>query len=225
MPIEIFYDGLNVEKYADNSIKGFTTNCTLFADSPLSYTEFYNRVSGVLNGRPISFQIWKDDLEGAIQQVNHIHHIDPAIFVKIPIVNTHGDLNKEVIHYAMSQNIPMNITCIHTSSHLDTLHTITQGTDVPLIVSVFAGPISDTGVDPTPTLKHANNLFKSRPNTRILWAGCREIYTIIRAEEAGCDIITIPDSVIGKLNTTGDLDELTILRVKKFQLDAKDIII
>jgi len=225
MPIEIFYDGLDEKIYANQNIKGFTTNCTLFSRSQYSYKEFYNKISVVLNGRPISFQIWKDDLLDAIEQVNDIHSISPTIFVKIPIVNSHNQINLDVLKYSIDNNIPVNATCIYTTAHLDALYDIVRNTSSPLIVSIFAGPISDTGVDPTDTVLHANRLFKARSNTRILWAGCREVYTITRAEEVGCHIITVPDAVISKLNGRSNLDELTILRVNQFQLDAKNIVI
>ena len=221
--IEIYYDGLHIEKYKYNlQIKGFTTNCSILSTSKHnSYRDFYENISDSLNNRPLSLQIWEDNIEKAIQQVKDIHSINSSIFVKIPIINTSGEYNTNVLNYAINNKIPINITAIYTIEQINIGAKLIEGTDSPVIISIFGGPISDTAIDPEPYIKHSKELFKNRKNTKILWAGCREIYTVVRAQNMGCDIITIPDGVIEKLEHINiELFKLSEERVQKYRKDA-----
>jgi transaldolase len=215
--IEIFYDGLQVEKW-ESDVSGFTTNTSVFASSVhRNYTTFYNSVSHIVKSKPMSLQIWEDSIE----QINAIHRIDPRIFVKIPIVNTAGDYNNTLILHAVHNNIPINITCIYTIEQITHLRKLLEHSSAPEIISVFGGPISDTGIAPDSIVRHAVDSFANRPHSRILWAGCREVYTIKRAEELGCHIITVPDVIMEKLKIKNTLSELSKLRVETFQNDAR----
>jgi transaldolase len=221
--IEIYYDGMQIEKYPTTSgITGFTTNCCIFASSnEKSYKSFYDKISSFLNDRPISFQIWENDPNLAVDQVKIIHSINPTIFIKVPIVNTSGMYNSVVIDYIVKNSIPINITAIYTIDQLDKCKDLLLNVSSPIIISVFAGPISDIGIDPEEHIIYAKNIFNGRNNIKILWAGCREIYTIYRAQKMGCDIITVPDGVIEKLNClTKTLPILSVDRVNKFYSDA-----
>ena len=221
-PIDIYYDGLHLSKYAHLPfVKGFTTNCTIFAtDSDKHYTAFYEKNREFLKGRPFSFQIWEDDEEKAKAQIDAIATIDPSIFIKIPILTTEGRSNRPLLEYAVSKNLPINVTALHTMDQIETAYECLKSSVKPAIISVFAGPISDIGVDPTPFLHYAVTLFRNKPLMKILFAGAREPYSIQRAEQAGCHIITIPDAVIEKLLVSKTLEDLTLERVQKFHKDA-----
>ena len=220
--IEIFYDGLNIEKYSTNKIiSGFTTNCTLFASSSSkNYSLFFSENKQLINNRPISFQIWEDNITHAIEQIKSIHTIDPNIFVKVPIINTNGDYNNEPLEYIATNNIPVNVTCIYTLNQIDNAFKLLNKTTSPIIISVFAGPISDIGIDPSPFITYAISLFRHMKNVKILWAGCREPYTIVRASQLGCHIITIPDTILDKILTSTTLEQLSIDRAKIFKNGA-----
>jgi len=221
--MELYYDGMNIQKYAnDTSITGFTTNCTLFSTSPIkTYADFYQKNREYFTNKPVSFQIWEEDRTKAIQQIQDIYSIDPSIFIKIPIINTNGVYNTELIQFAVKCNMSMNITAIYTMEQINMAYELLKDSSSPQIISVFAGPISDTGIDPSPFVLHAVDLFKNKSNSKILWAGCREIYTVTRARQLGCHIITIPDGVIEKLQLANtSLTQLSIDRVKKFNSDA-----
>jgi transaldolase len=126
-----------------------------------------------------------------------------------------------LIKYALSRNIPINITAIYTIEQLCIVYDLIQNKTTNIIISVFGGPISDTGVDPSPIVIYSKELFKNMANVEILWAGCRELYTITRAELLGCDIITIPGDIIDKMNLKDyDLSLLSLERVNKFRNDA-----
>lgn len=221
--IEIFYDGMSIEKYAASPyVKGFTTNCTVFSKGPeREYRQFYTNCSRSLSGRSLSFQIWEDSVEAACSQIDSIYAIDPSIFVKIPIINSEGIYNNEVYKHAMSKKMNINSTCIYTIEQITKAYELFKEYTNSLIISVFAGPISDTGIDSAPIISYAVATFKGLSNVKILWAGCREIYTIQRAIDLGCHIITMPDTVIDKLSGVGlNLVEASINRVKTFRKDA-----
>jgi transaldolase len=221
--MELYYDGMNIQKYGkDITITGFTTNCTLFSISPVKkYAEFYEKNKDYINNKSISFQIWEEDHVKAIQQIKDIYSINPSIFIKIPIINTKGEYNTELVQFAVKHNMSINITAIYTIEQINITYELLKNSLSPQIISVFAGPISDTGIDPSPFILHAINLFKDKTNSKILWAGCREIYTVTRARQLGCHIITIPDGVIEKLQiANASLTQLSIDRVKKFNSDA-----
>ena len=221
--IDIYYDGLNIEKYkAHSNIKGFTTNSSIFSTSKeVSYKSFYDKISKYLNNRPFSLQVWEDDFDKCKKQIDEIQNIDTKIYIKIPIINSNGLFNDEIINYAIKNKASLNITCIYTIEQIEHTYTLLKDYNEPVIVSIFAGPISDSGTSPIPYIKHSKEIFKNKYNIKILWAGCRELYTIIRAQESECDIITIPDTIIDKLNIFNkDLNTLAIERVRIFKNDG-----
>lgn len=222
--ISVFYDGVSIEKYSkDSHVKGFTTNCSIIGKSGCkTYREFYESNKDHIGGRPLSLQIWKDSTDEIIEQIKDIHAIDSGIYVKIPIVNTAGEYNEIPIRYAVNNRIPVNITAIHTLEHIDKAKEFLEVSVAPEIISVFAGPISDLLIDPDIYILHAINAFKNKSNAQILWAGCRELYTIQRAAKLKCHIITIPDAMMERLSLLEkSLDDLTSDRVKIFKGDAE----
>jgi transaldolase len=221
--MEVFYDGINVDRYAnDDRVTGFTTNCTIFSTSPYkSYNEFYSKFSDVFKSKPVSFQIWEDDTKKAIDQIDEIYGIGPNIFVKIPIVNSVGESNDAIIEYAVSKNVPVNLTAIYTMDQICKARQLLKTHTAPAIVSVFAGSISDLFIEPSQYISYAKYIFKDAPNCRILWAGCREVYAVARARDLSCDIITIPDGVIEKFNIIHkSLGQLSVERARQFRNDA-----
>ena len=89
------------------------------------------------------------------------------------------------------------------------------------IVSVFAGRIADTGIDPIPMMAEAKRILRWRPRARLLWASPRELLNIFQAEEAGCDIITVPPEILRKMELVGkDLAEYSLETVEMFHRDA-----
>lgn len=212
--MQIYYDGLSIRSYP--WVSGFTTNCTLTAG--LCYEEFYHSIRDELHGRPISFQIWEDEPDAAIRQIDAIHSMDASIYVKVPIVNSRGEPNDALLTYCADRSIPINVTALYTTEQIDRAADKLSGSSSPIIASVFAGPISDLGVDPVPFIRRAKERFPQ--STNVLWAGCREVYTVERAAAAGCDIITVPDGVIERLRSSKTLEDLARERVQKFRNDA-----
>ena len=221
--IEVFYDGMSIEKYAVSPfVGGFTTNCAVFSKWPeRDYRQFYETSCRSVAGRSLSFQIWEDSVESASAQIDGIYAINPSIFVKIPIINSEGIYNEVLYMHAMSKKMNINSTCIYTIEQIEKAYDLFKDYTHPLIVSVFAGAIGDTGIDSAPIVSYAVAKFKGMSNVKILWAGCREVYTIQRAIDLGCHIITMPDTVIDKLPGLGmNLLEASVHRVKAFRKDA-----
>lgn len=224
LAIEIYYDGMDIKKYAKYpKVSGFTTNCTFFAKwTEKNYRRFYEDCKESLEGRNFSFQIWETNSELAKKQIDEIQSIDNRIFVKIPVISIHGESTADLVQYAMSKNASMNLTCIYTKDQIDSVYDQVKEYDSPMIISIFAGPIYDTGRDAEPIVRYAVEKFSGKSNAKILWAGCREVYTIKRANDMGCHIVTAPETVLDKLADLGkDLTEASIDRAKTFEADAR----
>jgi transaldolase len=225
--MKIFYDGLDIEKYAQYPVvEGFTTNCMFFSQRSVvrqeaqNYKDFYNNCEELLLSRSISFQIWEHGSLG-IEQIDAIHAINKNIYVTIPIINMNDDINEDLIAHAVLNNMRINVTAIYTYAQMNITYQSLKKTTNDAIVSVFAGGISDSGVDPSLFILHAKRLFKDMPNVQILWAGCRELYTIKRAEELECDIIAVPGDILDKLQLFNtDLNQMSFDLVNDLRTDA-----
>ena len=93
--------------------------------------------------------------------------------------------------------------------------------EVPSIVSVFAGRIADTGVDPVPIMAKSVSILAENPRAELVWASPREVLNVVQAEQCGCHIITMTRPLLEKLQVLGrDLEGLSLDTVKMFHDDA-----
>ena len=225
LKVRIFADGADYDgivKMARNpAVKGFTTNPSLMRKAGVDdYEAFARKVLGAITDRPVSFEVFADDLPGMAEQARAIAKWGPNVNVKIPITNTKGQSTAELIRTLSAEGVVLNITAIFT---LDQVRTVTDAlhpaTDA--IVSVFAGRIADTGVDPVPHMMACKQIMGSRPKAQLLWASTRELLNIFHAEECGCHIITVPNEFLAKLDLVGkDLIEYSRETVQAFYKDA-----
>lgn len=224
LKIKIFADGADVsemEKAAGMGIiKGFTTNPTLMRKSGVTdYEEFAKEALKRVKGLPISFEVFSDDFDSMHREALKISSWGNNVFVKIPVTNTKGESSGGLIKKLASENVKLNVTAILTIEQVELLSKIFPA-DNESIISVFAGRIADTGVDPVPYMKKAKDLLKGT-KLQLLWASSREVLNIIQAEEYGCDIITVTNDLLKKLGMLGkDLKELSLDTVKMFYNDA-----
>jgi transaldolase len=195
--VKIFADGADFDgmvKMAHNPlIRGFTTNPTLMRKAGVSdYETFARRVLAAITDRPVSFEVFADDFPSMAEQARAIATWGPNVNVKIPVSTTKGQSSNELIRGLSSEGVTLNITAIFT---LDQVRGVASALDpsTPAIVSVFAGRIADTGVDPIPHMRACKEILASRPKAELLWASTRELLNIFHAEEAGCDIVTVPN--------------------------------
>jgi transaldolase len=143
------------------------------------------------------------------------------VYVKVPVTNTAGETTADAVGRLARDGVKLNVTAVFTRPQIDGLLPLFDAR-TPAIVSIFAGRIADAGVDPQPTVRYAVDRVRDRPNLEILWASCREIYSVVLAADAGCHIITVPNDMLGKLGGLGrDLDAVSLDTVKMFYTDAK----
>lgn len=225
MNIKIFADGADkksmLEMYENPLIQGLTTNPTLMKKAGVTnYKEFAVEISSLIKDKPLSFEVFSDDLNIMKEQALEIASWGKNIYVKIPITNTNGESTYTVIENLGKKGINVNVTAITTLEQVE--HIIPAISNCPSgYVSVFAGRIADTGINPIATIIGTLDILKKYSNLELIWASCREIYNIIEANYVGCHIITVPNDILKKIPMLGkDLTELSLDTVKMFYNDA-----
>jgi transaldolase len=199
LSIEIYYDGVDIQKNNLELIKGFTTNISFLKQAGISnYDHFIKECLEHTNGRPISFQLYEDKDEEIENTAKKIQSYHPSIYVKIPVIKTDETFNNSIISKLHQENIQVNVTAIFTKEQIDSLKgCFNKNTNV--IISVFGGRINDSGIDCTDVVQYAVETFKEYRNIKILWAACRTIYNIIEAIQQGAHIVTVPESVLSRM--------------------------
>ena len=223
---KIYADGADregmLEMYEKSYIQGFTTNPTLMRKAGIEdYESFARGILEVISDRPISFEVFADEFEEMERQALEIAEWGDNVYVKIPITNTRQQLASELIQRLSSQGVRLNITAILALDQVQEVAAAVQNGPAS-IVSVFAGRIADTGVDPIPIMKDALAILQSAPNAELLWASPREVLNIYQADAIGCDIITATNDLLQKLALAGkDLAEYSLETVRMFYNDAQ----
>ncbi|WP_311047424.1 transaldolase [Staphylococcus epidermidis] len=224
--VKVFADGADIEEmksaYKNQLVDGFTTNPSLMAKAGVTdYKAFAEEVVSEIPDASISFEVFADDLPTMEKEAEILKQYGDNVFVKIPIVTTTGESTLPLIKRLSSKQVRLNVTAVYTIEQVKAItDAVTEG--VPTYVSVFAGRIADTGVDPLPLMKESVKVTHSKEGVQLLWASCREVYNVIQADEIGADIITCPAEVVKKVNNNlgRDIGELSVDTVKGF---AKDI--
>jgi len=227
LKVKIFADGADkkgmLELNANPLIQGLTTNPTLMRKAGI--TEFEAFARGILQGitvKPLSFEVFSDDFPEMKRQAMKINGWAKNVYVKIPITNTRDESSLSLIRELASEGVKLNITAILT---LEQVKGVAQALNpkVPSFVSVFAGRIADTGVDPVPHMIECKKILTGMPKAELLWASVREVLNIFQANDCGCEIVTVPHDILNKaLKMAGmDLKDLSLDTVKMFANDAK----
>ena len=202
-------------------VKGFTTNPSLIRKAGAKDYEYYCKQILKCTNKPFSLEVFADNYKDMISQGIIISRWSKNLFVKVPIVNSRGIFMDKVIRKLNKIGIKLNITAVY--SHKQTkriLKNIDKKTDV--IISIFAGRMADKGIDPIPEFKKSISLSKSFKNVKILWASTREPYNYLQAKQLKCHLITIPPSMIEKIENFGiTKNKLSIITVKSFLSDSK----
>jgi len=227
MAIEIFADGANLsemlEHYNTNdAISGFTTNPSLMRKAGVTdYEAFAKEILSHITEAPISFEVFSDDIEEMEKQARKIADWGKNVYIKIPITNTKGESTAAIVKSLSAEGVQLNITAIFTIEQVtETVNNLSAST--PSIISVFAGRIADTGVDPMPIMQEAVTVASSLPHCEVLWASTREALNIKQAEQCRCHIITVPFNILKTMkNFSKDLSEYSLETVKNFHEDAK----
>ena len=225
MSIKIFCDIADltsIKRFNKKKIvKGFTTNPSLMRKAGAKDYKLYSkRILKVCKKKPISFEVFADDQKSMIKQGKKISTWGKNVYVKVPVINSKNKFTGKVIKELNKKNIKLNITAVYTAAQTKRiLKVINKKTKV--IISIFAGRAGDAGKDPIPEFVKSIKLAKNFKNVQILWASVREPYNYLQAKQLGCHIITIPPSIIDKIQNFGkSFNQLTSETVKVFLSDA-----
>ena len=225
LKVKVFADGADlggiIEMYKNPFIKGFTTNPTLMRKAGITdYEGFARKLLEQVTDRPVSFEVFADDFPAMISQGRKIASWGKNVNVKVPVMNTKGEFAGPVLKALSAEGVILNVTAIMTVDQVRAVAAqLNEG--VAAIVSVFAGRVADTGVDPIPHMMACKEVLRSRPNAELLWASPREVLNIFQADQVGCDIITCTNDMIAKLALTGkDLTDYSRETVQMFYKDA-----
>ena len=226
LPIKIFADGADREGiaalYKKPYIQGLTTNPTLMKKVGITdYEAFARSVLEVVTDKPISFEVFSDDFPDMRRQALKIRDWQDNVYVKIPITNTKRESALPLIRELAAEGVKLNVTALLTRAQVQGVADALNP-EVPSVVSVFAGRIADTGVDPLPLMRESLDLLRANPKAELLWASVREVLNIFQAAGCGCHIVTATHDILAKASKMGgmDLDDLSLDTVNMFYQDA-----
>ena len=203
-------------------VKGFTTNPSLMRKAGAKNYKMYSKeILKICKKKSVSLEVFGDNYLDMKTQAMEINSWGKNVFVKIPIINSKGNFTGKLIKELNSNNIKLNITAVYSSEQTKKiLRLINKKTEV--IISIFAGRAGDTGKDPLPQIIESIKLSKKFKNVKILWASVREPYNYVQANQIGCHLITIPPSIIEKIEKFGkSFDQLTKETVRAFLIDSR----
>jgi len=225
LKVKIFADGASkagmLEMYRDPRIKGFTTNPTLMRKAGISdYAAFAQDILKYIPDRPLSLEVFSDDVAEMEQQALKIRSWGENVYVKIPITNTKGESCVPLIRSLSRAEVKLNVTAMLPLDQVRDVSAALSG-GPSSFVSVFAGRIADTGIDPLPLMRAALELLRPYPNEELIWASPRELLNVVQANDIGCHIITATNDILKKLYLLGkDLREYSLETVRMFRSDA-----
>ncbi len=226
LKIKIFADGADRDgmlKLAANPlIQGLTTNPSLMKKAGIvDYERFARDILGTIKDKPISFEVFSHDFDEMRRQALKIASWQDNVYVKIPITNTDGLSSRRLIQDLASQGVKLNITAILLAKQVSDIAGVLSP-EVPAVLSVFAGRIADTGVDPQPIVRECAEILARYPLAELLWASVREPLNIFQAACSGCRIVTVPNDILLKaIDMCGrDLGLLSRETVRMFASDA-----
>ncbi|MCR5651454.1 MAG: transaldolase [Lachnospiraceae bacterium] len=226
LKIDIYADGADIEKMKEalNSgfVKGFTTNPTLMKKAGVKdYKTFAKQAVEAIRTLPLSFEVFSDDHDTMEKEARVLSSFGENVYVKIPVTNTKGEHSTELIRKLSHDGLKLNVTAVFTKEQAEEVLGALDP-KVPSIVSIFAGRITNAGVDAEPVMREVSKLCRDHGNSKLLWASSRELFNVIQAERSGADIITLTDDLIRALPTLGkDLYEYSLDTVKMFYNDGQ----
>ena len=150
--IDIYADGANLNSIKKlnrlNFIKGFTTNPSLMKKAGVrNYKKFAISVLKLVKKKPVSFEVFSDDLNKMEDQARIISSWGENSYAKIPITNTRGKKTKDIIKKLSKSGVKLNITAVLTLDQVrDVYNSVSSDADV--ILSIFSGRIADTWKGP-----------------------------------------------------------------------------
>lgn len=223
--VKIFADGADkqgmLEMYSKPFIKGLTTNPTLMRKAGVGdYRAFCRDILSEIQDKPLSFEVFSDDFQEMERQALEISSWGENVYVKVPISNTKKEFCYPLVERLTRQGVKVNVTAIMTVPQVESLARVLDPS-IPSYISIFAGRIADTGIDPIPTMQAVLEILRSNKKAELIWASPRELLNIFQADKIGCHVITVTNDILKKLSMVNyDLDEYSLDTVKMFFNDA-----
>jgi transaldolase len=226
LKVKIFADGADkaamLDMYARPYIRGLTTNPTLMRKSGIAnYRAFAKEILSQINDKPVCFEVLADDFAEMERQALEIASWANNVYVKVPVTNTKRETSCALVKRLADRQVKLNVTAIMTLPQVQEV-SVALNPDTASYVSVFAGRIADTGIDPLPLMAAAVDMLKVNTKAELVWASTREILNIFQANDIGCQVITVTNDILRKLSLIGyDLTEYSMDTVKMFYDDAQ----
>jgi transaldolase len=226
LTVKIFADGADkagmLDMYARPYIKGLTTNPTLMRKAGIAnYRAFAKDILSHINDKPVCFEVLADEFAQMERQALEIADWADNVYVKIPITNTKRETSRALVKRLSDRQVKLNVTAIMTLAQLEEVMTALNPATASYL-SVFAGRIADTGIDPLPLMRKAVEMLKANSKAELVWASSRETFNIFQANAIGCQVITVTNDILNKLSLIGyDLTEYSLDTVKMFYDDAR----
>jgi len=227
LSVELYADGADLngmlEMYSKPYIKGLTTNPTLMKKAGITdYSTFAREVLNRITDKPISFEVFSDDLSEMLILAKKISKWGENVFVKILITNTRRESTSTIVKELASEGVKVNVTALMTTEQVKII-SAALNSNVPSNISIFAGRIADTGLDPISIMKSSLEIVEENTNCKIIWASPRELLNVFQADEIGCQIITATNDILKKLSLIGkNLEDYSLETVEMFYKDAND---
>jgi transaldolase len=226
LTVKIFADGADkagmLDMYARPYIKGLTTNPTLMRKAGIAnYRAFAKDILSHINDKPVCFEVLADEFAQMEHQALEIAGWADNVYVKIPVTNTKRETSRALVKRLSDRQVKLNVTAIMTLAQLENILTALNPATASYL-SVFAGRIADTGIDPLPLMRKAVEMLKVNSKAELVWASSRETFNIFQANAIGCQVITVANDILNKLSLIGyDLTEYSLDTVKMFYDDAR----
>jgi transaldolase len=226
LKVKIFADGADkasmLDMYARPYIKGLTTNPTLMRNSGVTnYRAFAKEILSQISDKPVCFEVLADDFAEMERQALEIASWADNVYVKIPVTNTKRETSSALVKRLADRQVKLNVTAVMTLPQVREISAVLNQATASF-VSVFAGRIADTGIDPLPLMAAAVEILKVNAKAELVWASTREVLNIFQASAVGCQVITVTNDILRKLSLVGyDLAEYSIDTVKMFHDDAQ----
>ena len=227
LKVKLYADGADLADLlavaSDPRISGFTTNPTLMRRAGVNdYESFARDVLSRITTRPVSFEVFSDELDEMRRQALAIASWGPNVYVKVPVTNTRAEWTDRLVRELSREGVQVNVTALTTVAQVDRVARALEG-GAPSNISVFAGRVADTGTDPIPLMREAVAAAAQAARAEVIWASPRELLNIFQADEIGCHIITVTHDILAKLDLVGkDLDQFSLDTVKMFHGDASE---
>jgi transaldolase len=222
---KIFADGADlavIGKLCKNPlIRGFTTNPSLMRKAGvIDYEGFARAALDTVGDRPISFEVFSDEFDEMERQARRIATWGANVYVKIPVTNTRGEPSDALVQSLSEAGVRVNVTAILTLDQVKRI-AVRLARGAPSVISIFAGRIADSGIDPVPLMRAALAEVQPVGSIEVIWASPREVLNVVQASEIGCHIITVTADILDKLVLLGrNLAEYSLATVKMFRVDA-----